>query len=228
MDQYHCIIVCGQTATGKSDLAVKIAFEKNGEVISSDSRQVYKHLNIGSNKITESEMRGVPHHMISIVQPEHRFTVAEYQKRARECMLDIWSRGKIPILCGGTGLYIDATLFPHYVFAGSDAPELPSSMTTEWIGLRSSRESLLPKIQHRITKNQSRVQSEVKHLLDSGISRDWLYHLGLEYRYGIELLEGSLSESEYRDMLATRTWQYARRQMIWFKRNQSIDWRDVS
>lgn len=106
-------VILGQTATGKSDLAVKLAKALavsgvEAEVISADSRQVYKGLNIGTGKITKREMRGVPHHLLDVANPKRRFTVAQYQKLAEKKIKEIIKRGKTPIICGGTGFYIDA------------------------------------------------------------------------------------------------------------------------
>ena len=108
MKKQKIIVILGQTATGKSNLAVKIAKKIDGEVISADSRQVYKNLNIGTGKITKKEMKGVPHHLLDVVDPKKKFTVAEYQKLAISAIAEIVSRDRIPIICGGTGFYIDA------------------------------------------------------------------------------------------------------------------------
>jgi tRNA dimethylallyltransferase len=102
------IVVLGPTASGKSDLAVQLAKRFNGEVISADSRQIYKGMDIGSGKITKKEMQGVPHHLLDVASPRRRFTVAQYQKLAWKAIKDIWKRGKLPILCGGTGFYIQS------------------------------------------------------------------------------------------------------------------------
>ena len=102
------IVILGQTATGKSALAVKMAKKFKGEIISADSRQVYTGLDIGTGKITPKEMRGVPHYMIDIVKPKDRFTVAEYKDQALEKIEVILAKNKIPIITGGTGFYIDA------------------------------------------------------------------------------------------------------------------------
>lgn len=111
------IVILGQTATGKSDLAVRIARKIGGEVVSADSRQVYRGLNIGSGKITKKEMRGIPHHLLDVANPKRKFTVAQYQKLANKAIREILSRGKTPIVCGGTGMYIDAitkgVIFPN-------------------------------------------------------------------------------------------------------------------
>lgn len=105
------IVITGPTATGKSALAVKVAKAISGEVISADSMQIYLGMDVGTAKITEDEKEGIPHHMIDIVHPNTRFTVAEYQKMAVEKIEDILERGKVPIVCGGTGLYINSILF---------------------------------------------------------------------------------------------------------------------
>src|SRR3970282_220703 len=108
MRKQKIAVILGQTATGKSDLAVKIAKKFGGEIISADSRQVYKGLNVGTGKITKQEMGGVPHHLLDVADPKKYFSVAQYQKLANRAIKDVLSRGKLPIICGGTGLYIDA------------------------------------------------------------------------------------------------------------------------
>ncbi len=105
------IVVCGPTATGKSDYAVELAKNINGEVISADSRQVYKGLDIGSGKITKKEMRGVPHHLLDVANPKRVFNVAQYKSLAEKAIKDILKRNRTPIICGGTGFYIDAVVF---------------------------------------------------------------------------------------------------------------------
>lgn len=102
------LIILGPTASGKSDLAVQLAEKFNGEVVSADSRQVYKGLDIGTGKITREEMRGIPHHLLDVVSPYEQYSVSEYKREAEKVIDEILSRRKLPILCGGTGLYIDA------------------------------------------------------------------------------------------------------------------------
>lgn len=106
--RYPLISIFGPTASGKSARAVELAKQYNGEVISADSRQIYKYMDIGTAKISEEEMQGVPHHMLSIIDPDQNFTVVDFQERATVIISDIHKRGKIPILVGGTGLYVDA------------------------------------------------------------------------------------------------------------------------
>jgi tRNA dimethylallyltransferase len=122
MQKQKLIVVLGPTATGKSDLAVKIAKDFDGEIISADSRQVYKGLDIGSGKITKEEMEGVPHYLLDVASPKRAFSVAQFKKLAERTIKKISytpsssprRRGsspyKIPIICGGTGFYIDAVV----------------------------------------------------------------------------------------------------------------------
>ena len=104
------IVILGPTASGKSALAVKIAKKFNGEIISADSRQVYKRLDIGTGKITKKEMGGIPHHCISIVSPKKIFTVVDFKKCADKAIEEIFAKNKTPIIVGGTGLYIQAVV----------------------------------------------------------------------------------------------------------------------
>ncbi|MFV9567536.1 tRNA (adenosine(37)-N6)-dimethylallyltransferase MiaA [Thermoanaerobacter mathranii] len=105
------VLIVGPTASGKSKLSVDLAKEFNGEIISADSMQIYKYMNVGTAKITKEEMQGIPHYLIDIVDPNKEFSVAEYEKRAKEIIKDIHKRGKLPIIVGGTGLYINSIIY---------------------------------------------------------------------------------------------------------------------
>ena len=113
------IVIAGPTASGKTELSIKLAKKINGEIISGDSMQVYKHLDIGTAKITKDEMENVPHHLIDIIEPNEEYNVQIFQKNAKKIIEDIYSRGKIPIIAGGTGLYIDALVY-NYSFVDED------------------------------------------------------------------------------------------------------------
>jgi len=113
------IVVLGPTASGKSELAIKLAKKFDGEIISADSRQVYKGLDIGTGKVTKKEMKGIPHYLLDVASPKRRFSVAQYRKLALKAINKIFKKGKIPILCGGTGFYIQA------VVDGIVIPEVP-------------------------------------------------------------------------------------------------------
>ncbi len=110
MKKIPLIVVCGPTASGKTSLAVEIAKLHNCEVVSADSMQIYKHMQIATAKPTAKEMQGVPHHLIDFLEPDKSFSVADYVKLAKERISDIYSCGKVPLLCGGTGLYISSLI----------------------------------------------------------------------------------------------------------------------
>ncbi len=118
------IIVAGPTGSGKSDLGVELSLRLNGEVISADSMQVYRHMDIGTAKITAEEMRGVPHHLIDIIEPTEPFHVYDFQSRAKAACEEIYSRGRIPIVVGGTGFYIQALLYDVDFTSGGEDAEL--------------------------------------------------------------------------------------------------------
>lgn len=105
------VVLTGPTAVGKTKLSIDLAKILDGEIISADSMQVYRHMDIGSAKIREEEMEGVPHHLIDILEPWEEFHVVKFQQMAKEAMRGIWQRGHVPILTGGTGFYIQAVLY---------------------------------------------------------------------------------------------------------------------
>ncbi len=102
------IVILGPTASGKSELAIELAKKFNGEIVSCDSRQIYREMNIGTAKVTEEEMQGIPHHMLDIVNPDEEFTLPQFKKLAVKHIQDIQERDKIPFLVGGTMLYIQS------------------------------------------------------------------------------------------------------------------------
>lgn len=115
--KHKLLVILGPTATGKSDLGVALAKSFGGEIVSADSRQVYTGLDIGSGKITKREMRGVPHHLLDVASPRTRYTAARYGKDGMRAIKAILKRDKLPLIVGGTGMYIDAlvcgTMFPE-------------------------------------------------------------------------------------------------------------------
>lgn len=107
----NLIVITGPTAVGKTELSVALAKKTGGEIISADSVQVYKHMNIGSAKITKAEMQGIPHHLIDICEPWEAFNIARFKELAEQAVNEIHSRGKIPIIAGGTGFYIQSLIY---------------------------------------------------------------------------------------------------------------------
>lgn len=144
------IAVLGPTGSGKSDLALDIAQAFDGEVVNCDSLQVYRHFNIGTAKLPESERRGIPHHLIDIVDPDELFTAGEFARRARESIAGIDARGRLPILAGGTGFYVRALL--DGLFSGPERDE-PLRLRL------AQREKRHPGSLHRILRRLDRAAS---------------------------------------------------------------------
>ncbi len=105
-----CIVIAGPTASGKTALSIRLAHALNGSVVSADSMQVYKGMDIGSAKITPSEMEGIPHYLVDALDPKEPFHVVRFQQMAKAAMEDIWQKGRIPLITGGTGFYIQALI----------------------------------------------------------------------------------------------------------------------
>ncbi|MEC0302757.1 tRNA (adenosine(37)-N6)-dimethylallyltransferase MiaA [Terribacillus saccharophilus] len=113
MDKQKVIVVVGPTGVGKTQLSIEIAKRYGGEVISGDSMQIYKSMDIGTAKVTKEEQQGIPHHLIDIRDPDEHYSAADFQADVEACVQDIAGRGKLPIIAGGTGLYIQAALYAY-------------------------------------------------------------------------------------------------------------------
>lgn len=276
------IVILGPTASGKSALGVKLAKKINGEIISADSRQVYKGLNIGSGKITKKEMRGVPHHCLDIVSPKKIFTVSDFKKHAEKAIEKILAKNKIPIIVGGTGLYIQAVVdnlvLPEIKPDWKLRKNLEKKTTEEMfemlkkldsvraknidaknprrliraieiakalgsvpaftryglpvtgyyfhqIGIKLPDKILKKNIEKRIKKMlKDGLVAETKKLKNSGLSWKRIYELGFEYKYPALFLRGEINKNEMLQKMLTENWQYAKRQMTWFKRDKKIKW----
>ena len=138
-DKKKIIAVVGPTASGKSALALEFAKRYNGEIVSCDSMQIYREMNIGTAKPTEEEMREVKHHLIDIVDPDVSFSCEDYAKYALAAIDDICSCGKLPIVCGGTGLYLDTLLR-----GGSSAPSIDTTEIRAKLCVRAEIEGIMP------------------------------------------------------------------------------------
>ncbi|MDR0383907.1 MAG: hypothetical protein LBH47_01115 [Christensenellaceae bacterium] len=211
------LAITGITGSGKTALSIEIAKKFNGEVVSCDSRQVYRFLDIGTAKITEEEKQGIEHHMLDIVDPRENqhYDLHRFKIQAEKCIDEILLRGKLPILVGGTGLYSRAVI-QNYSFNGGK--QLPKYDCLQ-LCLVPPKEIIVPKIKER---NQTRVENgmfqETQRLLQMGVSKEFLHSLGLEYRLNIKYLEKQIDIKDYMEKLFNETMQFIKRQRTWYRK----------
>ena len=242
------VVILGATSTGKSSLALRLAEEFDTEIISADSMAVYKNFNVGTAKPTQAELEQVPHHLINILDAEEKFSVGEFVRRARPIITDLNMRRKIPIVAGGTGLYIQALVEGYFLGTrkkeqGTSSKSLvPSSQflvptsshykqTGELIyeamifGLTSDRPELYDRINRRTAEMFSNgLVDEVKNLLASGISPTAQAMLGIGYKETVEYLQGNSTLEETISNVAQATRNFAKRQLTWYRRMKYITW----
>lgn len=282
------VCIAGPTASGKTAFAVAMAKELNGEVVSCDSMQIYRRMDIGTAKPTADEMQNIPHHMIDVAEPDEDFSVSRYCEMAPPIIDDIIARGKTAIIAGGTGLYMDSLIrgnaFAPYPSTGrrqeledradregievlmqwlqqidpetaarlhlSDRKRIiraleiyletgetmtahnlktqaiPPRYSPVWFGLDfQERSQLYERIDRRvdIMLQQGLVQ-EIQDLLDSGIPSKCTAMQAIGYKEFVAALEGYATIEEAADLVRQSSRRYAKRQLTWFRRNQSMHW----
>ena len=226
------LTILGPTACGKTAFAAHLAYDMGGEIISADSRQVYRGMDIGTGKdLADYQVNGtpIPYHLIDIAEAGTRYNVYEWQQGFLDAYQDITSRGNTPILCGGTGMYIESVI-KGYEFDGRQFPPFDSLI----IGLSISRDLRREKISKRLrARLEEGMVDEVRGLIDRGVSTDQLIRYGLEYKYLTLYLLGRLDYDEMVRLLEIAIHQFAKRQMTWFRgmeerRDIKIHWIDVS
>ena len=232
------LVILGPTGSGKTGISIKLAKALDGEIISADSRAIYKSMNIGTAKPTKEERQGIPHYGLDLVEPGERFTVADWKKYAEDKIKDIKSRGKLPIIVGGTGLYIDALIY-DYQFKGptgmkigdteqktcSDRKQIKGDYLL--IGIKWPTEELRTRLSNRITQMfRPELYSEVKKLVqkygwDNQAMKSDIYEYAWKYMQGELTLDEAKTKCFYED------WHLAKRQLTWFKRNPQIIWLEL-
>lgn len=275
--KYNCIVVLGPTASGKTHLACQLAYYLNGEIISADSRQVYKGLDIGTGKDLQEyavEGKAVPYHLIDVVEPNEQFYLHQFAQELKKSFDDISSRGYLPVICGGTGLYLDALKKDFSLTQIKENPDLraelehqtkddllirlkkyPEVLTQQvdlnskkriirgieiadyllkhgselkqvslpyrpyYIGISSDIENRKKKITDRLLlRIKSGLIEEVETLLRKGLGHERLETLGLEYKFVSRFIKEEINEEELISQLQTAIFQFAKRQMTWFRK----------
>lgn len=131
------VAIVGPTASGKTELGVALAKAIDGEVISGDSMQVYQGMDIGTAKVTPDEMDGIPHHLIDILKPDETYSAYDFQQQAQQLITDITTRGKVPIIVGGTGLYIQSVIYDYQFDDETISPETEQRVAEQMAKLKS-------------------------------------------------------------------------------------------
>jgi tRNA dimethylallyltransferase len=218
------LVLLGPTASGKTSLAVALANKLDGEIVSADSRQIYQGMDIGTGKDL-AEYGSVPYHLIDNHQIGDVYSVAHFQKEALDAIQNIISRGKIPIVCGGTGLYLES-LINQFQF--SRVPDfLEESLTYDLdflvFGLNPALEVRRERISNRLHQRlKEGLVEEVQALLDCGISLDALTWMGLEYKWAVHFLNGEISKDRFEQGLEVAIHQFAKRQMTYFRKMEKV------
>ena len=275
------VVIAGTNASGKSGLGIELALKFGAEIVSADSRQVFKGLNLGSGKVTTEEKKGIPHFLLDVAEPGDFYSLMDYQTMAYSAIDDIISRKKIPFLVGGTGLYVNAVVDGYNLtdapvdeqlrkkvetmskeelisLLQEKLPDIPESLDlnnkrrleraaekvlqnkplnleckkkydTLVLGITWERQKLYKRIEERLDMRLSQgMIEEVEELLAKGVSDDFLYRLGLEYRYILLYLRGKFnSKEEFRDKLFMEIRHLAKEQMTWFRKRKDIIWIDM-
>lgn len=230
------ITILGPTATGKTHVAVRLTAELGGEIVSADSRQVYRRMDIGTGKdIREYEYNGapVPYHLIDIVEPGVKYNVFQYQQAAFRAIQDIQQRDKQVVLCGGSGMYIEAVL-QGYRFKFQDEGQIFSDPVNSILfGLRGDRDLIRTRITQRLeARLQEGMIEEIQSLLNEGVEAEKLIRYGLEYKFVTLYILGEISYDEMFTQLNTAIHQFSKRQMTWFRRMErlsfDIHWIDIA
>lgn len=285
------LVVTGPTATGKTALSVELAKKLGGEIVSADSMQIYRGMDIGTAKVTKAEMQNIPHHMIDIADPSEDYSVSRYVEEADAAVRGILSRGRLPIVAGGTNLYIDSliagldfaekaedaalreSLNKQYDDMGGEAmlehlrgfdPERAAKLhpadkrrivraveiyilTGETITRHDEETKKRPKrydavkialtfadravLYDRINARVDKMVSdglfdEVKGLLDSGLSPESTSMQAIGYKEPAAYFRGEMSKDETIELIKLSSRRYAKRQLTWLRRDDSIHWHE--
>lgn len=275
-------VITGTNASGKSGLGIELAGKYGAEIVSADSRQVYKGLDLGSGKVTAEEMHGIRHHLLDVAEPNEFFSLVDFQERAYEAIDDILARGARPFLVGGTGLYINSVTDGYNIRRQNPDMELRNALNaksreeiieiiktrnpkalvgmdmnntqrleraaeralagdtgerintpryeTLVIGVTWPRDVLYERIRERLDRRlEQGMIREVEELRTAGATDQFLYGLGLEYRYILMYLRGEFDSFQaFYDKLFMEIRHLAKEQMTWFRKRKDIRWIDMT
>ena len=227
------IVLTGPTAAGKTHLSIALAKAVNGEIISADSMQVYKYMDIGSAKIRPEEMQGVKHYLVDELLPQEEFHIVKFQQMAKAAMEEIYAKGKIPVLVGGTGFYIQAitkdidfTQAEQEDGYRQELEQLAAEKGNEYLHqmLLDVDPVSAGEIHANNVKRVIRALEEVQKLKDMGYHRGMVSMQGLGYKEILAYLDGEYPLEEAVRILKRDTRHFAKRQLTWFRREKDTTW----
>ncbi len=275
------LVIAGTNASGKSGLGIELALKYGAEIVSADSRQVFKKLDLGSGKVTEEEMQGVRHHLLDVAMPNDFFSLSDYQRLAYDAIDDVLLRSKKAFLVGGTGLYVNSVVDGYNLSKATPDMEIRKSVElkslkelitilekenpkaletvdlknkrrveravekalmgefdenpskpryeTLVLGVTWPRETLYERIKERLDRRLDQgMIDEVVSLRADGATDEFLYKLGLEYRYILMYLRGEFPDFQaFYDKLFMEIRHLAKEQMTWFRKRKDIHWIDM-
>ncbi len=216
------LVIAGCTAVGKSALALELSERINMEIISADSVQVYKGISVATSKPTTQEERLCTHHLVNIVSPFQKFNAFDFVNLAKEAIETISEASKLPVIVGGTGLYIDSLIY-GFDFAGNKNHQ--TDFDLRFIFLNQDKPALYRKIDARVDQMmQNGLVDEVKKLREIGLNLDCQCMQAIGYREIWSYLEGELSLDDAVNLIKQNTRNYAKRQITWFRHDDCEIW----
>lgn len=228
------VVIVGPTAVGKTALSLYLAERLNGEIVSADAMQIYRGMDIGTAKVEPEIQKRIPHHLIDWVDPHEPYTVKQYQDDALKVIAHLYERHKLPIVIGGTGLYVSALVYYPFYHFGAHKPRLPvrapkkSPFQLMMIGLSMERSVLYKRIDTRVEEMmQKGLLEEVHRLLQSGVAPEAQSMQALGYKELVPVVRGERTLDEAILLIQKRTRQYAKRQLTWFRALGDVRWYEV-
>ena len=252
------IAICGPTAVGKTRFAIEAALALGGEIISCDSMQLYQYMDIGSAKPTAEEQSKVRHYLVDQIDPRESFSVARYQKLAKTAIEEVFVHGKIPIIAGGTGLYLNSLLYDMdfsappenngfrdamYALAEEQGAAEAGNRVKDFasdpvptkdyspvlVGLNRDRQELYDRINRRVDMLMEQgLEQEVRKLLSMGLTGTDISMKGIGYKELIGYIQGEYDREEAVRLIKRNTRHLAKRQLTWFRRYRDMKWFSIS
>ncbi|HMS23397.1 MAG TPA: tRNA (adenosine(37)-N6)-dimethylallyltransferase MiaA [Candidatus Saccharibacteria bacterium] len=232
------VVVLGSTASGKSDLAMMLAKRFNGEIICADSQAIYRGMDIGTAKPSREDRALVKHHLLDIRNPDESYSVAQFQQDAQEAIAGINTRGKLPIMVGGSGLYIDSVIYNYSFISDGQRDDVNPRHLAKNVGPTNKElreDTLIIGIQRNPEELEARIVERTDGMVEAGLvgevknlvtkyGRDAMGLSNIRYQIFADYLAGLIGLDEAMQKFVRNDMLLSKKQKTWFKRNKSIQW----